>query len=140
MLYKQLFFIPESCFSGRTEYQDGILLFDLTNWKMLGDQKLRRGVNQLCIDQGNNKIYCANLHYKDIEVLNEDGYSDFLNITLQDGKYDDIALNSTTNKLYVAIRRLPHEALLDIYDVDDSTLEYQIEEQCKCLQSNNLKH
>ena len=68
---------------GHTEYQDGILIFDLSNWEILEDRKLRRGLNQLCINQRNGKIYCANSHYKEIEVLNEDGYSDFVSVPIR---------------------------------------------------------
>lgn len=115
VLYKQKFFIESG---DQTEYQDGIIVFDLSNWKILEDQKLRRGLNQICVSQKTNKIYCANSRYKEVEVLNEDGYSDFRNFSLHPGKYE-VAINSTTNKLYVATNRLFRKSLLDIYDLDE---------------------
>lgn len=115
VLYKQPFFIE---YGGRTEYQDGIIVFDLSNWKILEDQKLRSGLNQICVSQKTNKIYCANSHYKEVEVLNEDGYSEFTNFSLHPGKYE-VAMNSTTNKLYVATNRLFRKSLLEIYDLDE---------------------
>ena len=117
LLYKQPFFI-EFPVSGGTEYQDGIIVFDLSNWKILEDQKLRRGLNQICVSHKTNNIYCANSRYKEVEVLNEDGYSDFRNFSLHPGKYE-IAMNSTTNKLYVASNRIFRNSLLDVYDLDD---------------------
>jgi len=117
VLYKQKFYFDSPEVVG-TEYQDGIIVFDLSKWKILEDQKLRRGLNQICVSQKTNNIYCANSHYKEVEVLNEDGYSDFRNFPIHPGKYE-VAINSTTNKLYVATNRLFHKSLLDIYDLDE---------------------
>jgi DNA-binding beta-propeller fold protein YncE len=135
ILYKQPFSIPEGCFSCRTEYQDGILIYDLNNDKIIGEQMLRLGLNQLCLDPKNNKIYAYNSLHNDIEVLNEDGYSEFFNFRLQGDRYECMALNPTTNKLYIAVRERYHEAALEVHDIPHHLTKAILEKEWNCIQN-----